>query len=71
MCNIKKKKKGEASWKLDEDDESFLVNLLFVPPIIFTVLEFLWNKYLCTSMEEVLNLLQKCWNTCYALQRQS
>lgn len=61
----------EASWKFIEDYSSFLFNLLLVTPLIFTTVAFLWNKYLCTSMEDITNLMQKCWSNVCALHRES
>lgn len=45
----------------------FFFNQLLVTSLVLTTVEFLWNKYPCTSMEDVMNLLQKCWNAFCAL----
>lgn len=51
--------------------KSFFFNPLCVAPIVFTMLWFLWNKYICTSMEDVINLMQKYQSSFCALHWQS
>lgn len=45
--------------------------IYYIYPPIFTMLWFLWNKYMCTSMEDVMNLMQNCQTSFYALHWQS
>lgn len=49
----------------------FFFNLLLVTPVVLTTVEFLWNKYPCTSMGDVMDLLQKYLNAFCALHWQS